>query len=495
MSFSLLSVAIFGITAATIYRQTRKGYKHGASRSLISSATLIFCAVFSSVISVLLAKIFGTPISELLRTLGLFDILPSDLSMLSEALVLLVMMLIPLILYLPIFYLLKALVSWIIRIVCAAMTKKTVSRGSAEFFSEDTPFYVRKDKHIGAVIGAISGLITAIVVFMPLSGLLKTGNEILGIVKQNTSETGYSLPSELDLIEHYSNDTAINVIHSCGGGTLYDLTTRASVHGYSTNLNKEIKVLKEIDVTKITQEFQATGTDGILETARSYSRKSLALKLLMTEVIKGASTSWLEGNAYLDVPRPSLGNYKAIDDFFDSVLYVCTSTSVKTIDDDLETVISLVELIGEYQSLFFQNDYTTFMKEFVEGNALQRIEDILSRNPHMQQLGLQLDSVVMNVVAEELASSKYADGSADRIYKSIASVLSDARGLRDSVKITAIANSLTESFEENGIYMPVQIQNRIATILSKNLQSGETVNIEDVEALFTQFTEDYVNEE
>ncbi len=495
MNFSLLSTVIICLTAAMIYAEIKKGYKHGLSRSLIDLATLIFCAFFSSVISFLIAMPIGNLTVMILENAGVAELLENELLILLPVIKLLINMLVSLLLYLPVFFILRLLVLWLIKVVyrLAARKKNTNSRGDAQYFSEDSPFHVKKDKPIGAAIGIVSGLLLSIVVFMPLTGLLKSADDALELITELTGDATVKEIDGINLIEKYSDDVMVTSIYACGGETLYNLTARTSVKGHSTNLNKEISILREFNLTKRMNDLEGTGVlspnnMNVLENLLNDSKKSLSLKLLMAEFIKGASTKWLEREAYFGINRPAIGNYRVIDDFLDSVLYVCSTTTVETYEADLNTILNLVALINEYSALFTSSDYQAFMTEFIEGNALLRIETELNKNPHMKNLTFELDSLFMNVLAEELISSSYADDARALLYKDIAAALSETQALSSSVKITALSNSITESLENYGVYLPNQLASRVATLISNDIATaGNNITAEDIENYFSQF--------
>ena len=125
MSFSLLSVVIIGVAAAIIYKQTRKGYKKGLSKSLIDLATLLVCVVASSLISSLLAKLLGKLLFGLLEQADVFSFLEGSLSMLLAVVELLLTMIISVLLYLPVFFLVKFLFTRLVRSISAIILARS----------------------------------------------------------------------------------------------------------------------------------------------------------------------------------------------------------------------------------------------------------------------------------------------------------------------------------------------------------------------------------
>ena len=496
MTFSLLSLAIFGITAAIIYKNARKGYKHGLSRSLIRLATLLFCAVFSSVLSVWLAKLCGDLIFPTVLRLRWLKILSVKLTMLQEVVHLLLNMLLSLIFYLPLFYLMRLLVSCLFRLITKIAMGKAGARAKkiVYYLSEDAPYYVRSDRSWGAVVGVLSGLIVSIVVFMPLTGLLKTGQSVADVL-ENMDEipavTKIEESKGMKLLDRYADDASSTILYSCGGKVLYNLTVRTSMYGQTTYLNKEIDTIKAIDVWEIKEEMQDSTTitaqnAQMLEDALDDAQPSLALKLLMTDVVQEASEKWLGHEAYFGVERPSLGKYEAMDDFLDTILYICSTTSVETCDADMRTVINIIELMYDYPVLFDNNDYVTFIREFAESDAIQRLEEELSKNPRMDKAYLVVDDLMMNVIAREVQKNKYTPEQRSRLYRGLADALRDSQHLGGSVKTLAISRSVSEQFSTYGLYLPEQLEERVARSLSENIAVDDTLSEREIEEYFSQ---------
>jgi len=499
MSFSLLSVVIIGVTAAMIYKKMRKGYKHGLSRSLMDLATLLCCAVFSALVSALLSKLVTKLLTEAvfsaLENAGAFASLKGAYSLLTGALELVLAMIISVLLYLPVFFLLKAVLRRLVKIVSAIVLRKSrrgLKKKEPQYLSEEAPFYVRNDKKIAAGVGAFTGLILAIVIFMPLTGLLKTADDIVDTVADMTQSPKIEQSAGVRLLDHYANDAGVTVLHASGGRVLYDMTARASYEGHSTHINKEIEIIRSMRIADIVKEIKATGKLGggntqMIQDVVDELDDSLCLKLVMVDFIQGASQSWMQYEPYLGISRPSLGNYRAIDDFFDTMLFVCSTTTIDTYDDDMKTILGIVGILEDYQAIFTGDGYETFMKEFVEGDALKRIESELHKNPRMSAVNAAIDGLVMNLIATELSGLEYALEGQPEIYQGIADILNNARGLEGSVKTTAIANGLSESFAEHGVYLPPAMEDRVASILVSNVPTDETLTQESVKQYFDEY--------
>ncbi len=470
MSFTLLSVAILVITAAIIYRQVRLGYKHGLSRSLIKLAILLSCAFFAAIISVAIVSTSDAVVNYLLKIVGLYDILSKILGGFMLPIMMVVKMLLSLILYLPVFFILRCIVSVVIKIVYAVLVKKR-GKQDRQYLSEDESLYIKKDKKIGALLGVISGFILSVVIFMPFIGALRSANDIINIIKINTDIAAIEDSEELKLIDKYSKDFSGTVINACGGGVLYDLTTMVYYGDQSTYLNREIEIIKNINIKDLKDDIANEGDFNIdsieiLEPTLDNINESLVLKLAAVEVVRDASQTWLNNGEYLGIPRPNIGTHRATQKFLNELLVVCSTTTFDTYDGDITTLLNIIEIFQQNEELLSAGDYSSLSSALTEGGFLQRVEEELNKNPHMSALSSSINEMIMVVISEEISSmTKYSDVARELLYKELASALSDTQGLTGSVRDVEVSNYISESFLTFGVDIPEGITGRIATVL------------------------------
>ena len=495
MTFSLLTISILGISAAVVYREIRKGYRSGLPKSLIRLAVLVFCAFFSSVLSTFLGDIFGGMLFVALKNLAVLAEICEDFSFLLGAAELLIKMLFSLVLYLPIFFITKLILSVLIRIFCAIIKSKKGSspnKGAPEYLSEDAPFYMVHDKKLGAVVGVLSGLLLTIVVFMPFTGILQSASDVVDTVVEVTQMPELLTLEGLRLIDRYGDDASVVVIQSCGGKTLYNLTSRASYEDKSTYLNREIAAVRSFDLRAFGACLNkgggiATGNTQELSTFLDRTKDSLALSIVTTDIVQGASKAWFSDVSYLGLNRPNLGENEGIDQFFNSILQVCATTDVDTYVADMHTVLGLIDILGDYEFLFQEHDYETFMTVFVEDNALQRIEDELTKNPRMSHVRLNLNDIIIGIIADEIGGDRYTDTQKGVFYRGVSEALNDAQGLTGSAKIQSVANSIAACFAEQGVYLPENIETKMAQILITRFSTAQEVSPDDIEQLFGEY--------
>ncbi|MBO7250964.1 MAG: hypothetical protein J6V42_06795 [Clostridia bacterium] len=488
MSFSLLSVAIMAITAMVLYKEIKKGYRHGLSKSLINLSVLLFCAVFSSILSVWIAKLVTKIIWNLLESAeSEIEILlfPGFVGMMLS-------IFLAILLYIPLFYMLKFGLSCFIRVVMKSKVKavQTIKYDKAPIYpSEDSSLRIVNDKIFGAIVGALSGLIISIVVFMPLMGVLKTTYTLLDSL--NKVESYYiSVDSDdLKLLDKYANDASGTVLYCCGGGEIYDLTTRINSYGYKTCLNDEIVAFGESKFLKAAEDLyqvdQVTADNiWLIEDVLDKAKDQVCLRVLTVDIMKNVLSSWLDYEPFMEIERPDFGDYHEMDGVFDAVFTVCSNTTVETYDADIRTFISLVRILDESTVFDEDRDYQSLMYSLAEGKILTRLEEAIYKNPRMLLVQRAIDDFLMDMISAELKSSKYSAYKKNMFYREIASVLNDSKALGDANRERAIANGVTEAFETWGIYLPEKLGSHIGNILSSNLLDGTTVTDKTVEKFF-----------
>lgn len=489
MSFSLLSVLILAITATVTYREIKKGYRHGLSKSLVNLSILIFCAVFTSLVSMWIAKLFGKLVLKWMESglNGVASLFPGLIGALIS-------IIISILLYIPIFYILKAVFTALVRIIMRSSTqklKKSQEVRAPIYSSENVPLHVAKDKHLGAAIGAISGIIISIVVFMPLVGCLKSTYNLLDVMAQDEIAIVNAESETLGVIGKYANDASGTVLYYCGGNVIYDLTTRIHTYGYYTCLNDEIESLKDtkfIDIAKDLYEEEETTKDNlaIIEELLDEVSDHVFLRLITTDIVKNLSSSWLEDEPFMGLARPDFGNYSEVDSVFNAAFVVCSNTTMEYYDEDIRTIISLISILNESPLFVEGRDYKRFMQVFVESDIVRQLDTELDKNPRMTSVKRAVDNLFIEIISSELKTEKYSEQKKNLFYKEIAAVLNNNKKLSGSVQKLSIKGGVSDAFDRCGVYLPEELEDRVADMIVESLLNDDNLTEKSVEEFFNK---------
>lgn len=489
MTFTLLSLVILSLTALYIYFEARKGYKRGFSRSLIHVSVLLVCAFFACAVSVWVVSLLDKPLKLLLDATKLLS--NSTLADFADIVLILMRMVASILLYVPVFFLLRFLVGIIIKIVYHKLGKDPHANS---YLSESAEGYYKYNKAYGAAVGAICGFLIAVVTFTPLVGVLRSATNVVDVVSEIAGDDSIKNNKELRELAVYSNDFSAVLVDNCGGRLLFDLTSHVEYGGESTYLNREIAAIKNINVEELKNVFSSidAANEESVEAMTNLIKKaneSLIAKTIILNVVKKASTAWMEDEAYMGVKKPNFGANRAIDLFLNEILYVCSTSTLETIGPDLTTLVNLSKIFTERKSIFDNGNYEAMISEFIEGDTERLIRDELEKNPHMQRVIYAIDDLIMTVVSQELTNGiKYSVGDYEDLYSKFAAALSETFALTGSVRVTALSEQLSGYFEEYGMYMPEGLNDRVASLLISGIanDNGE-VTKEDVEEFFNQY--------
>lgn len=492
MLLTKISAIVFTIMGIIIYKHVRRGYKRGLSFSLTSLSTVLFSVFFGALISIAIVGAAIDPVVELLSALPFYDSLVSTLMGFESVLVLVLEMVMTLVIYIPVFSLLRLIVGVTVVIIKKKLGGK-LGKASTDYCNENEELYVRRNKLIGASVGALVGFVVSLVMLMPLVGCIKSADAVMNFVEELSQEENPPENEVVSSLHKYSDDLAVNIVDGCGGRMIFNYATTVGGYGGYTSFNRELKAISDLNIEEITTLFSTIGSGDeakvALESLINKIGDSAAFEIILVESISGASSSWLNNEDYMGVPRPDFGDYNAINTFLDELLYVCSSTDRTTIRADLRTLVGISGILAAKQTMFDDGDYDTIIADFVSGGLIKELKGELEKNPHMYTVSYALDDLVMAVVAEEIQNTvKYSSESCEALFDEIASILSSTSDLTDSVRVSAVAESIKESLEDYGMEVPAELNEQIADQLINGVENfdGE-VRFEQVEEYFQQF--------
>ena len=493
MRFTMISLIIIALGALNIYKSAVKSYRRGLTRTLVSLGLLVFAATVGAALSIGIAASIEEALLPVVRETALYKDIYSNIGSATDVVFVLFKMIASLLLYIPVFALIRLiggiLTSIITRIFAGKKTCPT------DYLKEGEELYVKGHRAISAGLGILHGFILTVVLFVPICGTLKCSGELIDLTKKFAGEEILEDATIVKELEFYADDAAVTVLHTVGGGMLFDLTTTTFENGGATNLNKELRVLKEIDIEEIKQTLFAmdsldqAGVRRIKDVIDSANR-SVVLKGILLGFIKDATGAWLEGESYMGVERPSFG-HPSIDVFMNEIFFVFTTSTLDTIEADIDTLANLCGIFFEAQEIFSAGDYETMIIELNGNGMLGKIRAELSANYHMRTILYAADDLVMSVVTDEIKNRvDYSEEACELLFMEFAEILTDTMQLEGSVRTTAVTQSVKESLSNYGVEVPDELTVDIAEVLIDSIGSGGTsVQLGNVQ----QFFDEYMN--
>ena len=195
MLITSFSAILLILMALIIYKHARRGYKKGLSRSLISLCSVLFSVFFGAIVSIVLVSLISDWAVELLQSIPLYDTLSELMMGFDGVLILVFKMVSTLIIYIPVFSILRLIVGVTVAIILRCRCGK--KKAATDYYKEGEELYVRRNKATGAAIGALIGFIISVVMLMPAVGCLKAADAVL-VFAENLAESEEEESARLD---------------------------------------------------------------------------------------------------------------------------------------------------------------------------------------------------------------------------------------------------------------------------------------------------------
>ena len=493
MHFTLISVIIIALMALNIYSSVRKSYRKGLTKTLIRLGLLVFAATVGAAVSIGVAASLEELLAPVIRETSVYRDIYDNVGSAVDVAFVVFKMLASMLLYLPIFGLLRLFGAIIASIFTRIFVGK--KKASTEFLKEGEELYVKRHRAISAGLGVLCGFILTVVLFTPVCGILKCSDSMIDLTKKFAGEDILEDTTIVKELQFYADDAGITVLHTAGGKMMFDLTTTTFEDGGVTNLNRELRVLKDIDIEEVKDtlfamdSLDSTGVSRIKSVVDTANR-SVLLKGILLGFIKDATGAWLNGESYMGVPRPSFG-HPSIDVFMNEIFYVFTTSTLDTIEGDLDTLANLCGLFFEAEEIFSSGDYETMIIELNEKGMLNKVRAELSANYHMRTILYAADDLVMSVITDEIKNKMdYSDEACEVLFMEFAEILTDTMRLEGSARTTAVTQSVKESLSNYGVEVPDELTANIAEVLINAIGSGDSnVQLGNVQ----QFFDEYMN--
>ena len=490
MSFNLISIAILVIAAVIITFEVIRALSRGVKKSVITLVS-IFISMFSAILITFVASdaIVNAAMTLLDKIEGL-ETLYDRFPHFEEVAFAYADAIISPILFVLLFILVRVIVA----IVFAIVFKRNAKRyGNKAYENEDAPNYKKKPKWISAFLGAVSGFLVSVILFMPVVGSLKISAVAARSVNETSDAFNFRIKNSMvKALDTLSSDVVGNVFYYSGGVLIYKSTSVSRLNDNHFELEAEIvNSLDGIDDllkvgTVISNVENATEEDKeVLRSVGEKINRAETLKNVGSDFISDLSKKWLNREKYYNIPKPKVGN--AAEVFFDKMLFVCKSTTPDTVGADLSSLLNVFLLADEYQILNCE-DYKTLIETANQTGAFNAIKAELSKNSRMSGVSVEIDNMAVRAVAS--AINNFTPEEYEAITKDVATTLNEALTIKDpEERVRYITDYMEQHIRERDIDVGSDITNEVAKKLTEELlDTTHEVTPEEVEEFWDKYT-------
>ncbi len=507
MSFTLLSMILLLAVALAVFIEVRRGLRRGFVRTAVGLSGVLISALGAVGLAVWISNLLAKMCAEILDLYLPLESFSEMFPRVSDILVAVTDALLTPILFVAFFLVLRLVLRITVSILFRkwrydpddprymATPKRPNSLITPTYEAPDAPWHRRHDRLLGGITGGVCGFLAALLLLSPVLGTLSTAGTLLRGLKRMNVSTNQILPAdELSEIEYYVYDGGAAILNAAGGNLVFDAVAITELNDRPLSLRREVEACMEVcyefsRVFKVVSKpDQATEEQKeILRGLGDRIDDSEFTRLLAADFLNSAANAWLEGESFLKISRPNLGD--VLNPLMDKALLVCAEATPDCVGRDITTVLNIY-LIAVEHGLTKNPDRDDLMAALEDGGVLDLIYAELLKNPCMAHLAGELSNTALRIMAEAI---DWADFSSD-VYRDLMDNLSEAMNLVNGMEGATFAEQVESMTrytmhyaEQYGVELPEGMAKMAASAMVEQLAGNEKLTADHLEKFFNHY--------
>ena len=456
-------------------------FTRGLRKSLLRLATVVLAVVAAYFLSRAIAASIGSEIALWLKVTFGGD--PNFAPMFSgeagadKAVGTLAQMLVAPMLFLLLYWVLKAVLLLLYWLLSAVTRPATVDSASSRF--------------IALPIGILIALIGIFAFVSPIMGYLDVASATIAEMDAGESTEAVEELSayNTDLVVPALKTPVISTLYGTLGEKVFEGLTAGEWDGEKLHLKTELTTLGKVaggvqllGAAPIEQygEAECAAVDAL---AQNISNSHM-LSVLCAGVLNTASNHWLSGESFLGILPPDLGaNGNALLNAF---LEVFATTSRENLGEDLDFFADVFTLAVRYDVLadLGNADENTLAELITDSGFLADTQALLATHPRMSPVGKVLVDVGMRCALSAMGLPEDLGQSCGEMLTDMSAVLKETPVKADgSIDDEALASSLTAVFAEHEISIGEAAVSLVAQGIADHFTSEELQSLSVEEAV------------
>ena len=274
-----------------------------------------------------------------------------------------------------------------------------------------------KNKKITAassLVGALSGFILFYITSIPFICSTSMVATTIPSAIPSIDQEYISVVTELaDAAKSNAGTVAMKLL---GGEMVYNRLTTYKVNGHNASLANEVKFISTVSNAVINLSTSDSDTyDGkavkqITDNIGNSFSKTTIIPSILPEVIAAANTKWDAGEEFLGIEKITSDGYLA--PIYDTILEILSSETYDTIKTDICTILDIIGIIGEKNSVTtLANDPMILLADKETNTNIFKIlyanERFYPIIPTIAECGIELISSSLNI--RQNAQESYID--------------------------------------------------------------------------------------
>ena len=396
-------------------------------------------------------------------------------------------------LYLPVFLLTRLVLSLIVKIVEACVP---VLR-------------LRTKKYVSMPLGAVNGLLIALVMLIPLCGyiclaanLLDTADET-GILEAPVVQE--SLPEGImDDVDFWYDalgcHPVLTKIHNTVGAPLFTALTTGNLDETHADAELSMNLEKELDGLLVTashaldaveslekETFTQEDKEHLYATADSLFESDW-IRNLGADSLVALSEAWLQNQSFVGLARPALD--ATINPTVNHLLEILATETPDTLEEDIHVLLDVLGDLLISDLLQSGGNYTEMVQKMSQSGLLTDMVEKLEQSAHFCELADELKALAVRLVSNMLGVDKLENGEYADMMVSVAGTLTDALNLPEAERDAMILDAVKGQFSEQGFDIPDDVTLKMSHHMMEELGADGKITADEL----TQYMVDHAEE-
>lgn len=395
-------------------------------------------------------------------------------------------------------------VSWFVCMIVFAIVrrrrKKRAAMAEEDELAEERPRKSPLPRLVATGLGVVQGVILVAIILIPIAGYLNIAQPTL----QKLDEEGI-LPANQPVItqvkvaiEEINTSPVMNVYRTLGGNTLSDSVMSMKVAGMNVKVSEELAsiiTLADQVIALSKTEFANYGEEqaAIISSIGDTFADSKLLTPIVGDVIYAATDAWLNGETFIGMAMPSLGEQgELLEPMVVALLEILhdDAKDALLLQADVKTTAELVSIMAR-NGVFANLNNTDALLSSLSGGAISDMVTTLGNNQSMKRMVPEIMNLGVRAVGQVLSIPADTAAVYDNFMNTVADELNDLRDMPTQERIPALSAKLSTAFDNAGMDIDEQVLDFYATAMLHDLVDGNPndVTAADVQAFFVLYAQ------
>ena len=398
------------------------------------------------------------------------------------------------------------LVAWVVSLIVSGIVGIVRRKRAAEEDDEDDERPRRSwGSRLGAAgLGALQGLIVVVILFIPISCYLSIAQPTMdklseqGVLPENSAVV---VRAE-EIVNELNGSPVLNVYRKLGGRALADSVMSMKVAGVNVKVSEELSSI----ITLADQVLELAKTDlpnygdeqaAIISSIGDSFADSKLLAPIVGDIIYAATDAWLNGEEFIGMSRPSMGEEGAILEPMVTALLEILHDDAKEallLQADVKTTAELVSVLAR-NGVFANLSDTRALMSVLNGDAVSSMVTTLGNNPSMKRMIPEIMNLGVRAIGQVLSIPADTAAVYDNYMTLVAASINDVRDLPEQERMDALSASLNTAFDLAGMNVDEQVMDLYAAAMLHDLIDNNTADVTeaDVQAFFVLYAQSAVS--